>query len=74
MADVASLDVDGTVQAWDRWMGCILCPGLADPAGNEEKVNLIEKGGKGSFLQTKERRRCGLFAAGNRGDLLANRH
>jgi hypothetical protein len=41
VADVASLD--GAVQAWDRWMGCILCP---DPAGIEEKVNLLEKGEK----------------------------
>ncbi len=41
VADVASLD--GTVQAWDRWMRCILCP---DPAGIEEKANLLEKGEK----------------------------
>jgi hypothetical protein len=49
VADVASLD--GAVQAWDRWMGCILCP---DPAGIEEKVNLLEKGEKVLFYKRKK--------------------
>ncbi len=64
VADVASLH--GTVQAWDRWMGCILCP---DPAGIEGKVDLLEKqGGNSSLLQTKKWRRGALFPAGNRVD------
>ena len=49
VADVASLD--GAVQAWDVWMGCILCP---DPAGIEEKVNLLEKGEKVLFYKRKK--------------------
>ena len=48
MADVASLDA--TVLAWDRWMGCILCP---YPAGSEEKVNLLEKGEVVLFYKRK---------------------
>ena len=47
VVDVASLH--GAVQAWDRWMGCILSP---DPAGIEEKVNLLEKGEKVQWKTT----------------------
>jgi hypothetical protein len=49
VADVASLDA--TVLAWDRWMGCILCP---YPAGAEEKVNLLEKGEAVRFYKRKK--------------------
>jgi hypothetical protein len=49
VADVASLDA--TVLAWDRWMGCILCP---YPAGSEEKVNLLEKGEVVLFYKRKK--------------------
>jgi hypothetical protein len=49
VADVASLDA--TVLAWDRWMGCILCP---YPAGSEEKVNLLEKGEVALFYKRKK--------------------
>ena len=44
------------------------------PGGRVEYKARYRKGGKVSFLQTKEWKRGGLFAAGNRGDLLANRH
>ncbi len=62
VVDVASLD--GAVQAWDRWMGCILCP---DPAGIEEKVNLIEKREKVLFYKRKNGEEVGYSRQATEG-------
>jgi hypothetical protein len=66
VVDVASLD--GAVQAWDRWMGRILClrPD-PDPAGIEEKVNLLEKGKRFIFTNERMEKRWAIRGRQQRG-------